>query len=143
MTKLKLSLFIGTLLTCANVAVAADVTANVTLQPGQIINASDITLSPENTPDAAVMLSRYIGQQMRRTVYAGAQLSTNHVERPIVVRRNSRVSMVYRLGRLEMSATGRALDEGAEGDIISVMNLESKLRVDGRILANGTIEVVK
>jgi len=51
--------------------------------------------------------------------------------------------MIYRVGRLEMTASGRALDEGGSGDIISVMNLDSKRRVEGLILANGSVEVTK
>ena len=143
MTRLKIAMCLGAALLVSQAASGAEVTANVTLQRGQIISASDIKLSPENMPNATALRDRFIGQQMRRTVYVGARLSPNHVERPTLVRRNSRVNMIYRMGRLEMSATGRALDEGAEGDIISVMNLESKLRVDGHVLANGNIEVIK
>jgi len=35
------------------------------------------------------------------------------------------------------------MDEGGVGDIIPIMNLESKLRVHGEILADGNIEVMK
>jgi len=143
MTRFKLSLYCGALLALAAPAYGADVTANVTLTRGHIIEQGDIKLSPEGSPHSSAIMNRYIGQQMRRTVYAGARLSANHVDRPVLVRRNKRVNMIYRLGRLEMTASGRAMDEGGAGDIITVMNLESKLRVQGEVLADGSIEVIR
>jgi flagella basal body P-ring formation protein FlgA len=49
--------------------------------------------------------------------------------------------MIYRFGRLEINAWGRALDEGGEGDVITIMNLESRKRIQGTILPTGVIEV--
>ena len=143
MTCLKLSLYLALILPFTASAYAAEVTATITLQRGHIIERADIKLSPEHTPNSADIMARYVGQEMRRTIYAGARLSPSHVNRPTLVRRNSRVNMIYRIGRLEMTATGRAMDEGGVGDIIPIMNLESKLRVHGEILADGNIEVMK
>lgn len=124
-------------------AYAADITAAVTLQRGHIIEPGDIKATPSTTEQAYRSLDKYIGQQMRRTIYAGARLNQNHVTRPILIKRNTRINMSYRIGRLEMTASGRALDEGGEGEVISVMNLESKRRVQGVILPDGSVEVTK
>jgi len=114
-----------------------------TLPRGHIIERGDIEVSGNVNRSSHDVLAVYIGQEMRRTIYAGAKLNASHVDKPTLVRRNTRVNMVYRIGRLEMSAIGRALDEGGDGDIISVMNLESKRRVQGLIRPDGTIEVAK
>jgi len=50
--------------------------------------------------------------------------------------------MVYRVGRLEITATGRALDQGSMGEVISIMNLDSRKRVDGRVTGLGTVEMM-
>lgn len=120
---------------------AADVTANVTLQRGHIIERSDIDVSSEAASESLVR--DYVGQEMQRTVYAGARLSLSHVDKPTLVKRNEQINMIYRVGRLEMTASGRALGEGGDGDIISVMNLDSKRRVQGLIRADGSVEVTK
>ncbi len=143
MNRLKLSFYFVGLAALSAPAFGTNVTANVTLTRGHIIEQGDIKLSPESPPGSDALMERYIGQQMRRTVYAGARLSANHVDRPTLVRRNTRVNMIYRLGRLQMTASGRAMDEGGAGDIITVMNLDSKLRVQGEILPDGSIEVIK
>jgi flagella basal body P-ring formation protein FlgA len=124
-------------------AFAAEVTATITLQRGHIIEAGDIAIKGAGPSAEQDMAQSYIGQQMRRTIYAGAKLNPSHVDKPTLVKRNTRINMIYRVGRLEMTASGRALDEGGSGDIISVMNLDSKRRVEGLILANGSVEVTK
>lgn len=143
MTCHKISLIL--LLGAAHIGTAfgASVTANVTLPRGHIIERGDIEVSGNLNRSSQDVLAVYIGKEMRRTIYAGAKLNASHVDKPTLVRRNTRVNMVYRIGRLEMSAIGRALDEGGDGDIISVMNLESKRRVQGLIRPDGTIEVAK
>lgn len=139
--KLGLAVLIG--MASFTTAFGAEVTANVTLLRGHIIKASDIGISGEDLASQRDIEQIYIGQQMRRTIYAGAKLNPSHVDKPTLVKRNTRINMVYRIGRLEMTASGRALDEGGAGDIISVMNLDSKRRVEGLILTNGSVEVTK
>jgi len=53
----------------------------------------------------------------------------------------AKVNMVYRIGLLEMSAYGRALGNGAVGDIITVMNLDSRQKVSGVVRKDGSVEV--
>ena len=122
-------------------AVAKTVTASTTLQRGTILQASDLIAIYKEGENRDDRLEDYIGKQLKRTVYKGHTLKTDFVSNPILVKRNSRVNMVYRFGRLEINAWGRALDEGGEGDVISIMNLASRKRIQGIILSSGTIEV--
>ena len=129
------------LLFLASPAFAASVTANQTLQRGDIIQREDISVETEPGEYVDDIMDDYIGMELKRTVYAGKQINAAHVGPPIIVKRNSRVSMIYRFGRLEINAWGRALDEGGEGDVITIMNLESRKRIQGTILPTGVIEV--
>lgn len=139
----RISLTLLMSITHIGTAFSANVTANITLQRGHIIESGDIAVSSASTAPKHEVLGTYIGQQMRRTVYAGAKLNQSHIYKPVLVRRNTRVNMMYRIGRLEISAVGRAMDEGGDGDIITVMNLESKRRVQGLIRPDGSIEVAQ
>ncbi len=120
---------------------SATVTANATLQRGSVIQANDLSIQISAGENRTDILSSYLGMEMKRTIYTGYKLNPSFVGAPILVRRNSRVNMVYRFGRMEINAWGRALDEGGAGDIISIMNLESRKRVQGRILQSGIVEV--
>lgn len=120
---------------------AASVTANETLKRGSIITAADINIKPAEGEVREDIMRSYLGKELKRTIYAGYKINPAYVGEPIVVKRNERVNMVYRFGNMEISAWGRALDEGSTDDIITIMNLESRKKVQGRILASGIIEV--
>ena len=122
-------------------ASAAIVTANTTLQRGVVIQAEDLTIKTAEGENREVILGTYLGKELKRTVYAGYKINPGYVGNPVLVKRNSRVNMIYRFGRLEINAWGRALDEGGAGDTISIMNLESRKRIQGKILPSGIIEV--
>lgn len=122
---------------------AQDVIATSTLKRGTIIKASDITLvSSQNQQDLA-RLDDFIGKELKRTVYEGKSIQNHQIGAPVLIRRNSRVSMTYTFGLLEISAWGRALNEGGEGEVINIMNLESRKKVTGVILPSGKIRVAE
>lgn len=122
-------------------AFAANVTANVNLPRGTIIAQQDINIKTSSGEVRSEVVSAYIGKEVKRTIPKGYKLNPAYVGNPIVVRRNARVNMIYRFGALELSAWGRALDEGGTGDTIRVMNLDSRKRVQGRILESGRVKV--
>ena len=122
-------------------ASAASVTAKANLQRGSILNSDDIHIKVQAGESREEVMSAYVGKELKRSIAKGYKLAPGYVGNPVVVRRNSRVSMIYRAGGLEISAWGRALDEGGAGDIISIMNLDSRKRVQGRILESGSVEV--
>lgn len=137
-----MKLLLSTLMFCLAVpAYGASVTANANLQRGSVIQAGDITVKTRAGESREDVLETYVGMELKRSVYEGYKLNPAYVGKPILVKRNSRVSMIYKAGPLQISAWGRALDEGGVGDVISIMNLDSRKRVQGRILESGSVEV--
>lgn len=120
---------------------ALTVTANSTLQRGTQISASDLIIKDAGDIPNADILAEYVGKELSRTVYNGTPIRQKDVKEPVMVRRNSRVNMIYRAGRLEITAVGRALQEGALGDMVTVINLDSRKKVDGIVTARGTVEM--
>lgn len=112
---------------------AQQVTTNRPLQRGAIIRESDVT-GPYAVED-------YVGQELVRSVRAGAVMTPRHVRTPLLVERNDTVTLIFRRGALTMETTGRALDEGSEGDRVAVMNTTSRKRITGRIIGDGLVEV--
>jgi flagella basal body P-ring formation protein FlgA len=112
---------------------AEQVTTNRPLQRGAIIREGDVS-GPYATED-------YVGQELVRSVRAGAVITPRHVRTPLQVERNDTVTLVFRRGPLTMETTGRSLGEGSEGDRVSVMNTTSRKRVTGRIIGQGLVEV--
>jgi len=120
---------------------AVTVTASSTLKRGSQLSASDLVIKDAGGVAKADILAEYVGKELARTIYNGSPIRQNDVKEPVMVRRNSRVNMIYRLGRLEITATGRALQEGALGDMVTVINLDSRKKVDGVVTARGTVEM--
>jgi flagella basal body P-ring formation protein FlgA len=126
----------------ATPAFAASVTANSTLTRGTQITASDIDIKTDDAGEYEALKQKYVGMAVTRTIANGAVIRDRDIAAPIQVRRNSRVKMIYKVGRLEITATGRAMAQGREGDIIPVMNMESRQSVEGRVTGMGTVEMM-
>lgn len=119
-------------------AYATEVRAAKTLTRGTILTEQHIALSSDEQTD---LLDAFIGKELKRTVYANAKLTPSMVGKPLLVKRNAKVRMTYRLGALEITAWGRALGQGGEGETISLLNTDSRKRVEGLILKDGSVEV--
>ncbi|MEH6725431.1 MAG: flagellar basal body P-ring formation chaperone FlgA, partial [Hyphomicrobiales bacterium] len=79
--------------------------------------------------------------EARRAMRPGVPISANDVQPPTLIARNDRVVIELRTGRLSISADGRAMEAGAEGDTISVINTHSKRVIDARVIGRGRVEL--
>lgn len=116
-----------------NAADAEQVTANRALQRGAILRVGDVS-GPYARED-------YVGLELVRSVRAGSVMTPRHVRTPLLVKRNETVTLIFRHGALTMETTGRSLDEGSDGDRITVMNTTSRKRITGRVIGQGRVEV--
>ena len=76
-----------------------------------------------------------------RRLREGDVLTVGNTEVPPVIRRGEAVVLIVRVGALEVTARGMAKQDGAEGEVITVVNRESNRRVEGRVLGPGRILV--
>ncbi|MEM9099174.1 MAG: flagellar basal body P-ring formation chaperone FlgA [Pseudomonadota bacterium] len=122
-------------------AVAGSVVSTRMLTRGTVIAPSDIEVSETEFGGALRDLNAAIGMETRRTIYAGRPLIAADLTAPAEVRRNENVELRFLRGPLRITTEGRALDRGARGERVSVMNLNSRAIVYGRIVAPGVVEV--
>ena len=59
------------------------------------------------------------GMEARRALKAGELIRTSDLKRPTMVAKGSTVTMLFEAPGMRLSAVGRALAEGAEGDTIT------------------------
>jgi flagella basal body P-ring formation protein FlgA len=85
--------------------------------------------------------SLIVGQRLSHDVPSGGLFRTHSLESPPLVRAGERVTLLYRSGVLEATASAIALDGGPEGGRVRVRNESSKRIVQGTILGPGMIEV--
>ena len=61
--------------------------------------------------------------------------------KPDLVLRNETVTLVYEAPGMVLTIRGRANDSGAKGDVISVLNEQSKRVVQGVIIGPGRVAI--
>jgi flagella basal body P-ring formation protein FlgA len=115
------------------------------IRRGSIVTAEDIELSRVNkaktTRDMIENLGDLVGFQLTRDVGQGEILSTSMVVVPPVIKTGSRVTLLFKQGRLEATASGVALESGPRGAEIKVRNESSKRIVTGKVVEDGLVAV--
>ena len=59
--------------------------------------------------------------------------------KPELVQRNETVTLVYEVPGITLTVRGKAVEGGAEGDVISVLNEQSKRTVQGVVVGPGRV----
>jgi flagella basal body P-ring formation protein FlgA len=112
-----------------------------TIRPNQIITERDVTFAAGDLATGFSRLSDVIGQEARVALYAGRPVLVGDIGPPAVIARNQIVPLRYNANGINIGTEGRALERGAVGDRIRVMNLGSRATLFGQVLSDGTIEV--
>ena len=102
------------------------------------VSARDDQLSPNTILDA----DNLVGMSPRRMIPTGQPIRSAEVDRPILVSRRDLVTLKFVIPQMSLSARGRALENGAEGDSIRVTNLSSNLVVEGIVTGSGEVSVM-
>lgn len=130
------------------VRVDAERQAVVTSRPlrrGAVIRDQDLLVDPRSVdalPEGWLADPEpVVGKRLRRSLAAGAPLSSEHVEEVPAVRRGQRVKLELRHGSLRIEGFGRAQQDGHPGEWIRVRNLTSKRELTGRVAKNGVVHV--
>ena len=131
-----LLLFVSALAVGAQTVVAAHA-----IRARSIIMPEDLAVLDIDTVGGIADAVDIIGLEARVNLYAGRVIRVSEIGAPAILERNQLVIMVYNIGLLSISAEGRVLDRAGVGDLVRVMNLDSRITVTGRVLVDGTIEV--
>jgi flagella basal body P-ring formation protein FlgA len=114
------------------------------VERNEVIKASDVVV--ERRPRAEVgadpaTRDRAVGMQARKALRAGQALRAADLARPDLVTRDQNVTLVYEATGLYLTIRGKALEGGTEGDVVSVLNLQSKRTVSGVVSGRGLVSV--
>lgn len=101
---------------------------------GEALTAGDFS-------GAAPSIAPLLGKEARRFLPAGAVVRVTDVREPVLVSRNSAVRMQFVKGPLTISADGRALSDGAFGESVRVLSLQSRTTIVGVVAGEGLVLV--
>ncbi len=121
-------------------------TLNRRLKPGEIIRRNDIkwvTMRADRINRNVIAdVEDLIGMTPKRTAAAGKILRNGDLRRPRMVKKGAIVSIILTTPHMVLTSKGRAMEHGARGDTISIMNLKSKARIEAEITGTNAVRVI-
>lgn len=91
----------------------------------------------------ALSLDVLVGRIARRTLLADRPVPSRMLERPAAVKRSSTVIVQVISGPMRVTMEGEALEDGAVGDVVKVLNPSSNRALTGRVVDSGLVEVIR
>lgn len=112
---------------------------------GDVIKASDIAVErrpkSEFTTTQPAKADEVAGLAARNNLRAGQPLRSADLMKPEVVRKGDMVLLQYEVPGIMLTMRGQAQDNGAEGDIVNVLNVNSKRVIQGVVTGPGRVSV--
>jgi flagella basal body P-ring formation protein FlgA len=132
--------YTGTAIETVEAAVATHALAR-----GDLIKQSDIAIDrrpkAEFASEAPASIAGIVGLAARGNIRAGQGLRTSDLMKAEVVKKNEMVLLHYEAPGMVLTMRGQALEPGAEGDLVNVLNIQSKRTIQGVITGRGRISI--
>ncbi len=113
------------------------------VERGEILKQSDLTIlrRPKSEGGAIANVADAVGLAARHELHPGLPLHAADLTKPEVVQRNDTVTIVFQAPGLMLTLRGVAQEGGAIGDLIGVLNADSKRVVQAQVTAPGRVSV--
>ncbi len=116
------------------------------IENGRIIRASDIktiTIKEKNFSKGIIVdANKLIGMTAKRMLIAGRPIKEMEVIAPQMVERGQIVTLSLNKGTMNISTKVKALENGAKGDVIRVVNLSSNKSLQAIVIDNNRVGTV-
>jgi flagella basal body P-ring formation protein FlgA len=130
----------GSLVETAEIVVVARA-----INRGETVRDSDILVErrprTEIASDVLTKTALVVGQAARRALRPSQTLRPADLMKPDLVGRNEIVTIVFEVPGITLTARGKSADAGAEGDTVSVLNLQSKRVLQATVRGPGLVVV--
>lgn len=117
------------------------------LKNGDIIGQTDVDFiklpQKDVQRDFILKAETLNGMTPRRMVMSGKPIRDLDLENPQIVTRGAQVTLVYKEGPMTLSARGKSMQNGARGDMVRVINLNSNRSLEGIVSAENEITVIR
>ena len=92
-------------------------------------------------PNTITSEADLIGKTPRRGLRGGYPILSTSVRRPILVPKGSLVTMILQAPKMLLTAQGKALDNGSDGDVIRISNTQSSNVIEAEVIGHGKVAV--
>jgi flagella basal body P-ring formation protein FlgA len=114
------------------------------LNRGDVIKQSDVALERRPKHEVVgeiVSKEAAVGFAAKRPLAAGSVLRRGDLMKPELIHRNEPVTIAFEVPGVLLTARGKALEAGAAGDIIAVLNVQSNRTVQATVVGPGRVAV--
>lgn len=115
------------------------------MRKGAVIGARDIDMVPvregDIRGDLVLSADDLIGMTPKRILLPGKMVQMNDIQAPLIVERGDIVTMTFNHGGMTLTAKGKALENGAKGDLVRVANSSSSRNVEAIVTAQREVMV--
>jgi flagella basal body P-ring formation protein FlgA len=123
---------------------APAVTLARSLRSGEVVKASDLVIEKRPKHDIgpdAISSDQAVGFAAKAALRGGQMLRAGDLVKAQLVQRNEAVTIVYEVPGVTLTLRGKASEGGAEGDVISVLNMQTNRTLQGTVIGPGRIAV--
>jgi flagella basal body P-ring formation protein FlgA len=116
---------------------------------GQVLKASDLAVerrpksnsSSNSTSTTLAAIAQADGLASKHALRAGQVIHQADVAKPELVGRGDTVSIVFQVPGIVLTIVGKASEPGALGDVINVLNVQSKHTIQATVIGPGRVSV--
>jgi flagella basal body P-ring formation protein FlgA len=116
------------------------------VEPGAVITDDDLVEAERDlstVPDDAIRSREAIvGLTVARAMQSGSYVRRGSVKQSALVKKGGQVTLVARVGTVEARANAQSRDDGASGDVVTVVNMASRRTIRARVVSQDEVEAV-
>lgn len=113
--------------------------------PGEIIRQADvewITLRADHVrTDTIAEADQLIGKSPKHLVRTGRPIRAREIGDPVLVPKRGLVTILYQQPQMTLTAKGRAMEDGSEGDTIRITNTQSNTIIEAIVVGAHMVAV--
>jgi flagella basal body P-ring formation protein FlgA len=114
------------------------------IRAGDVIKASDVVV--ERRPKSelrgdGIAAAQAVGMAAKSQLRSGQALRADDLVRPLIVQRNESVTISYEVPGIMLTVRGKAVEAGALGDMIGVLNVQSNRNVQATVIGPGHVSM--
>lgn len=87
-------------------------------------------------------INELIGKAGKRGLRPGLPVQENSIRRPILVAKGSLVTIILKIPKMTLTAQGKALENGSDGDTIQISNTQSSKIIEAEVTGPGRVTVL-
>lgn len=124
-----------------NIAVATS-----PMSPGEILTTDKLRYERMDIGSLALGyftdINKVQGLMVKRSLSPGMVVTELMVNKPMLMKRGNIVNIIARIGSMEVTTSGLAMQDGIEGQLIRVQNINSTKIISAKILDASTVQVL-